>query len=154
MKRTIYEPSALDEILTRIKKLKPFSRGRWGRLTSEQMVRHLAQACKISFGEVLVPDQSNTLTRTIVKWLFLANIKPPGRENGNVRTFAEVDIIALNIHVGDLNTERENYEAILRRLIETKELQKKHPLFGSMSRDDWGLLAYAHADYHLTQFDV
>ena len=29
-----------------------------------------------------------------------------------------------------------------------------HPLFGSMSRTAWGVLAYKHCDHHLTQFGV
>lgn len=154
MKRSIFEPATLEEILTRIQKLTPNSRGRWGRLTSEQMIRHLTMACQMSFGEVVVADRSNFITRSLVKWLFLSNIKPPGREKGKIQTFPEVDILSLKLQVADLNKERTDYQAVLRRLVKTEILAPKHPLFGNMSRNDWGLLCYAHADYHLTQFEV
>ncbi|MEQ1586713.1 MAG: DUF1569 domain-containing protein [Cyclobacteriaceae bacterium] len=154
MKRSIFEPSTLDEILSRIQKLTPNSHGRWGRLTSEQMIRHLNMACQMSFGEVVVADRSNFITRSVVKWLFLSNIKPPGREKGKIQTFPEVDIVSLKLHVEDLNKERADYQAVLRRLVKTEILVLKHPLFGTMSRNDWGFLCYAHADYHLTQFGV
>lgn len=154
MKRSIYEPLALDEILARTQKLKPNSHGRWGKLTAEQMVRHLKMACQMSFGEVIVADRSNFITRSLVKWLFLSNIKPPGREKGKIKTFPEIDILSLQLQVADLNKELAEYEAVLRRLTKTEILAKKHPLFGNMSRYDWGLLGYAHADYHLTQFGV
>jgi hypothetical protein len=29
-----------------------------------------------------------------------------------------------------------------------------HPAFGSMTRRDWGVLAYRHASHHFTQFGV
>lgn len=154
MKRSIFEPSAVDEILVRIQKLTPNSHGRWGRLTSEQMIRHLNMACQMSFGEVVVADRSNFITRSLVKWLFLSNIKPPGREKGKIQTFPEIDILSLKLLVTDLNKERADYKAVLLRLTKNEIFATKHPLFGNMNRNDWGLLCYAHADYHLTQFDV
>ena len=154
MRQNIFDPSVKEDILGRINKLTPASGPIWGKLSSSQMIRHLAEACKLGINEVYVPDQSNLVTRSLVKWLFLRNVKPPGREKGNIKTFPEIDIVALGIIVNDIQQEKENYQAVLDRLTNTKELNKKHPLFGKMSRDDWGYLTYAHADYHLTQFNV
>ena len=108
----------------------------------------------MAFDEIQVPDQSNFFTRTVGKWLFLSNVKPPGREKGNLKTFPEIDIIETGFRVLEIEEEKKLYTATLARLNKTKDLSKKHPLFGKMSRDDWGLLAYAHADYHLTQFNL
>ena len=154
MKRNIFDQAAREDILSRIQKLNVESRGRWGRLSVQQMIRHLSEACRMSFDEVSIPDRSNFFTRSIGKWLFLSNIKPPGREKGKIKTFPEIDIVELQFPVEELENEKVHYTSLLKRLSETEKLSKKHPLFGKMSRDDWGLLAYAHADYHLTQFNA
>ncbi|HTE31971.1 MAG TPA: DUF1569 domain-containing protein [Chryseolinea sp.] len=154
MKKTIFDRPVLNELITRIAKLETSSKGRWGKLTAQQMVRHLTEACRIAFDEVVVPDCSNFLTRSVLKWLFLNNIKPPGREKGKIKTFAEVDVVNLNLKVDSLDVERTKYTTILQRMAHAETLSLRHPLFGKMDRADWGLLTYAHADYHLTQFDV
>jgi len=35
---------------------------------------------------------------------------------------------------------------------EQKKLPKNHPLFGSMTPEDWGFLQYKHMNHHLKQF--
>lgn len=154
MKHNIFEPSACEAVITRINKLTVDSKGQWGRLSAPQMIRHLTEACKMAFDEVQIPDQSNFFTRTVGKWLFLSNVKPPGREKGKLKTFPQIDIVEIGFPVLEIEEEKKHYLATIERLIKEKELSRKHPLFGKMSRDDWGLLAYAHADYHLTQFNL
>jgi len=154
MKQTIFRRSVRDEVIARVQLLQEDSKGRWGLLSSSQMVHHLYLACKMAFDEVEIPDQSNFLLRTLGKWMFLSNIKPWGREKGKIQTFDPINVVKQNIPVDSLAEETVRYESILNRLAETQSLSVKHPLFGKMSREDWGLLCYAHADYHLTQFNV
>jgi hypothetical protein len=152
MKHNIFDQPAREEVLSRIQKLTVESKGKWGRLSATQMIRHLAEACRLAFDEIPIADQSTFFTRTLAKWIFLSNIKPPGREKGKIKTLAEVDIVELKTRVAEIQIEKDNYKALVERMVNTSELSKKHPLFGKMSRKDWGLLTYAHADYHLTQF--
>jgi len=118
------------------------------------MLRHLTEANRMAFAEIPMPDRSNLLTRTLFKWLFLNNIKPPGREKGNIKTFPEVDVVELGTAVGDLESEKARYKATVNRLVDSPKLHHAHTAFGKMTKEDWGHLAYAHADYHLTQFGV
>ncbi|GAB3528024.1 hypothetical protein GCM10027443_05280 [Pontibacter brevis] len=154
MKHSIFEPEIKPLLFERVDKLQPDTPGRWGKLTATQMIRHLTEANRMAFDEVPMPDRSNFMTRTLFKWMFLSNIKPPGREKGNVKTFPEVDVVGLGIAVEDIESEKKKYKAIVERLIRTPALSKTHTVFGKMSRNDWGYLAYAHADYHLTQFGI
>ena len=39
-----------------------------------------------------------------------------------------------------MGKEKENYKALVDRMVNTPELSKKHPLFGKMSRKDWVFL--------------
>ncbi len=154
MKRNIFDPSARDEVLSRLQKLTINSQGRWGKLSATQMVRHLTEACRMAFDEIPMPDRSNFLTRTIAKWLFLSNIKPPGREKGKIKTFPEINIVELKLLMSDIEKEKADFAAIIERITNTEKLSNRHTMFGKMSRNDWGYLTYAHADYHLTQFNI
>jgi hypothetical protein len=154
MKHNIFDQPAREEVISRIQKLTVESKGKWGRLSAPQMIRHLAEACRLAFDEIPIADQSTFFTRTVAKWIFLSNIKPPGREKGKIKTLAEVDIVELKTTLAEMQIEKDNYKALVEKMVNTPELSKKHPLFGKMSRKDWGLLTYAHADYHLTQFSM
>ena len=154
MKRTIFDEPAFKEITDRIQKLTTDTKGKWGKLSVVQMIRHLNEAGRMAFDEVIVPDQSNLFTKTIVKWMFLQNIKPPGREKGKIKTFKEIDIVALGTACSDLESEKKTVITLLHRMRNSSNLSNRHPLFGKMSRDDWGYLTYAHSDYHLTQFGI
>lgn len=154
MKHSIFEPGIKQGLFERVDKLEADTKGKWGKLNVEQMVRHLSEANRMAFAEIPMPDRSNLLTRTLFKWMFLHNIKPPGREKGNIKTFPEVDVVQLGTVVDDLETEQKRYKATVERLVASPKLHPAHTVFGRMSREDWGLLAYAHADYHLTQFGV
>ncbi|GAA4424936.1 hypothetical protein GCM10023188_05350 [Pontibacter saemangeumensis] len=154
MKHSIFEPGIKQGLFERVDMLKADTKGRWGKLNVEQMVRHLTEANRMAFAEIPMPDRSNLLTRTLFKWMFLHNIKPPGRDKGNIKTFPEVDVVQLGSVVDDLETEQKRYKAIIERLLAAPKLHPAHTVFGKMTREDWGLLAYAHADYHLTQFGV
>ena len=154
MKHSIFEPGIQQELFERVDRLQPDTKGKWGKLRVEQMVRHLSEANGMAFADIPMPDRSNLLTRTLFKWMFLSNIKPPGREKGNIRTFPEVDVVQLGTVVGDLEAEKVRYKNSVERILAAPQLHPTHTAFGKMTREDWGLLAYAHADYHLTQFGV
>lgn len=154
MKHSIFEAEVKPLLFERVDRLSANIKGKWGKLTATQMIRHLAEANRMAFDEISMPDRSNLLTRTLFKWMILSNIKPPGREKGKIRTFPEVDVVGLGLAVENIESVKEKYKATVERIINTPALSKKHTVFGEMSRDDWGHLVYAHADYHLTQFGV
>ena len=153
MRRNIFEPVIKQSIYNRIDNLNADSKGKWGRLTAAQMIRHLSESNRMATGEIQMPDRSNVFTRTIVKWMFLQNIKPPGREKGNIKTFPEVDVLQRGLEINDIETEKGNYKTGLEQISSRLTLHPFHTIFGKMTRNDWGCLLYAHADYHLSQFD-
>lgn len=153
MKHSIFQPGIKQSIFDRIDQVTSDTTGNWGKLTASQMIRHLSEANRMALGEILMPDRSNLLTRTAFKWMFLSNIKPPGREKGNIKTFPEVDVVGSNIAVDDIYTEKKRYKDSVERIIASPVLHPTHTAFGKMTRKDWGYLVYAHADYHLTQFN-
>ena len=153
MKRNIFNEGVKESVFKRIDSLNPDNKAEWGKLNATQMVRHLFEANRMAMGEIPMPDRSNIISRTLIKRMFLGNIKPPGRKKGKIHTFPEIDIVQNKIAVEDLESEKKKYKNIVERIINTTELHPTHTLFGKMSRVDWGYLIYAHADYHLTQFN-
>jgi hypothetical protein len=153
MKRSIFDSEVRQSVLSRVDKLNSGTKGKWGKLNAAQMIRHLSEANRMALGEILMPDRSSFLTRTLFKWMFLSNIKPPGREKGKIKTFPEVDVVEKGIAVEDIESEKQRYKATVDRIVNTPVLHPSHTAFGKMTREDWGYLAYAHADYHLTQFN-
>jgi hypothetical protein len=154
MKQSIYNAATKEEIFRRVDKVTAASKGRWGKLSAPQMLRHLAEANRMALGEIGMPDRSTFLTRTLIKWMFLNNIKPPGREKGKIQTFPEVDIVKKGVATDDIEAEKIRYKRSVQKILDTPALHGRHTAFGKMTREDWGHLAYAHADYHLTQFDL
>ena len=154
MKHSIFEKGVKEDLFERLNKLNSATKARWGKLNAEQMLRHLSEANRMALGELIMPDRSNFLTRTIFKWMFLSNIKPAGREKGNVQTFPEVDVVKRRIEVDDIETEKRRYIQSINNIINAPALHPTHTAFGKMKRKDWGLLAYAHSDYHFTQFNI
>lgn len=153
MKHSIFEPRNKEAIFSRIEQIKEDTKGKWGKLTATQMIRHLSEANRMALGEILMPDRSNLLTRSLIKWMFLSNVKPPGREKGKIMTFPEVDVVNSRIVVEDIESEKRRYKRGVESIINAPVLHPSHTAFGKMTRADWGYLAYAHADYHLTQFN-
>lgn len=154
MKHSIFEPGMKEFIFSRVDKITEDTKGKWGKLNATQMIRHLSEANRMALGEILMPDRSSFLTRTLIKWMFLSNVKPPGREKGKIRTFPEVDIVNSAIVPEDLESEKKRYKSGVESIINAPVLHPTHTAFGKMTRADWGFLAYAHADYHLTQFNL
>ena len=152
MKNSIFDQGIKQAVFKRIDAIKPDTKAEWGKLNATQMIRHLFEANRMALGEIPMPDRSNFVSRTLIKWMFLSNIKPPGRKKGKIHTFPEIDVVQNKIAVEDIELEKKKYKDIVNRIINTAALYPSHTLFGKMSRADWGFLMYAHADYHLTQF--
>src|SRR5215210_6700732 len=111
MKKSVFEPGVKESLFKRIDSLTNETKGAWGKLSAPQMIRHLSEANRMAFGEIEMPDRSNFLTRTLVKWMFLSNIKPPGRRKGKIQTFPEVDVVQRALPMDDLEIEKQRYKA-------------------------------------------
>lgn len=111
MKHSIFEPGIKESLFNRIDAIKAGTRGKWGKLSAAQMIRHVSEAGLMAFGEIAMPDRSTFITGTVIKWIFLSNIKPPGREKGKIKTFPEVDVVERKIAVEEIELEKIKYKA-------------------------------------------
>jgi hypothetical protein len=144
---TLADAATRDAMILRVERLAPDAKGLWGRMTAPQMLAHCTDALRMGLGELPVKPKNAALPRlAIVKWLFL-NVLPFPKD---APTAAE--LIARTPDAWDV--ERAHLIALMRQ-VGTPDARTKfaeHPLFGPLTRMQWGQLAWKHLDHHLRQF--
>lgn len=146
---TFFNTATYQTFVQRIGQLSATSKPLWGKMTVGQMLHHLNLALGCSIGKHALADESNFLSRSIVKWSvlyvlprFLTNL-PTGKTItvSNPKVFEEEQISLLNT----LAQMQQQTQAGVNGM---------HPLFGKLNGKEWGVLAYKHLDHHLRQFGV
>jgi hypothetical protein len=138
-----------DEILQRLKDVRPDSPARWGRMSAHQMVCHLSDAFFMATGEKRVSDATGFAQRTIVKWISLYG---PLRWPAGIPTRPETDQLLGGTSPGDFAADVSQLEALVQRVAAERVDWQPHPIFGRMSTAAWLRWGYLHTDHHLRQF--
>lgn len=135
-------------IIARLQTLTPQSRGKWGKLTVQQIVPHLTDPFRAAMGEKATVSQKSLLYNTLlgramrnfVPWPKGAPTDPaflPGTGGTSATDFDhDVQTLLLTIH----------------RFIAFDGLIAEHSVFGAMDKAAWGRLMWRHLDHHLRQF--
>jgi Protein of unknown function (DUF1569) len=147
--KNILNEAEYKTIRNRLENLKPDAQRQWGKMDVAQMLAHLNIPIEQATGKVPFKDESNFISRTLIRWMVLGNIKKGsfGKNLPTVKSFIIKD--------------SKEFENEKKRLLENldelyvKGKQDKlnnHPGFGKFSKDEWGGLMAIHLDHHLTQF--
>ena len=146
---TLFDSKTAAGIMDRIAGLDPAAQRQWGKMTIAQMLQHCADGMQMAKGTR--PMHRIFIGRIIgpmVKKKVL-NDEPMER---NLPTTREM-----------IMTGSPDFEAEKRRLL--KEVQEfvqagksgpmaeKHPFFGRMTAEEWGISTGKHLDHHLRQFN-
>ncbi len=153
MRPTLCHPTDYAATVRRFKALTPESRGRWGRMSVEQMLCHVSDYLRLPFGEVPSPDRSTVLTRG-VGWLLM---RLPLSFPKNLRTLRELDQDReFSTKPAAFEADRDRLLAQLDRFAQTPETADWAPntLFGTIGKQGWGRVGWIHLDHHLRQFGV
>jgi hypothetical protein len=151
--KSLSQDATVDSIRARLRSVHPDSSRRWGTLTPQEMLCHLAD----SFSAVMVErrvDRADTwFSRTVLKWLAL---RLPVPWPHGVQTQSQNDPKRGGTKPSDFDADLQRLEAKLKLFIETSRNGgfTRHPLFGGMSTADWLRWGYLHCDHHLRQFGV
>ncbi len=145
-----FSPVMLSELTARIERLTPQSPRQWGTMTPDQMLHHLNLATGSALGYFNLPDESNALSRSVVKWLLVDFPSKMAQGLGTAKSFTTTE------HQYDFDYEKRLLLEILRKACtsETTATWGPHVLFGRMSDNEWGRLLTMHTDHHLRQFDI
>ena len=146
--KSVFSPAVHRELQDRVQRLTPQRQPQWGRMSAAQMVVHLTDSLKMASGELEVTPKKVPIRFSPLKELVLYVLPIPK----GVPTSPE--LIARK--PGDWTAEIADLREQLNGLVErgAEALAPSHPVFGTMSARQWGVLVYRHMDHRLRQFGV
>jgi hypothetical protein len=148
--KTLFNPSATEEILNRLDLLKQNATGQWGNMQVAQMLAHCTSVLDMSMGNIL--PKRNFIGKLIGRF-FRPNYY-------NDKPFAK------NIPADDsvVISDNRNFEEEKQRLKEKIVVFQQggpsvctthpHSFLGALTPEQWGKGMYKHLDHHLRQFGV
>lgn len=149
MSASFLEPSAHAALAARFQALTPASQRQWGKMTVGQMLVHCADQLRISRGEKAVTSMRVPgFLKPLVKWFFVTRLK---EFKPNMQTLKELDSQAGM-------TPTTTFEADRQQLLDLLDPAQygaagvEHPVFGHLSREEFGQVTWKHLDHHLRQF--
>jgi hypothetical protein len=146
----IFETAANLELQERLQNLIKETTTIWGKMNAAQMVLHAQKPLDVADGKLV-------LGRSLIGFLF-------GRMAKN--SFLKQDDLRKNMPTApqfkvevtpNFDIEKEVLMNLIKKFgtIGTQVLvNKKHPFFGSMTDEEWGVLQYKHLDHHFNQFGI
>lgn len=147
MAANLHDPRVRASIETRIRSLSSASRGRWGKMTVDQMLWHCSQAIATSLGEIPTKPLFVPLPAGVVKFMVLNLPWVKGAPTAPA-------FLARERY--DFETERQRALELVSRFA-SRPLDSgwaRHPAFGAMTGHEYSRLHVKHLNHHLTQFGV
>lgn len=147
--KSIFNTTANQEIINRINSLTPESQALWGKMSVDQMLKHINDAVLVSFNEkpLKVPFVFKILGRMMKGFVFkqaeFAKNSPTAKEFKYDENFAFETV--KNELISNFSRFQQGEQAIT---------CKNHPFWGKMNAEDWNNLQWKHVDHHLRQFGV
>ena len=145
--RSILVEADRERLLARLRGLQPDATPVAGTLTAARMLCHLADQLAVAIGEIPSRCRDTFVTRSVAKgFAVYAPIRIPF---GRVKTVPEM----LTHEPSDWEGDMARVVSLVSRFVEADRFAP-HPVFGRLTRTQWGLLAATHIDHHLRQFGV
>jgi hypothetical protein len=149
--RTLVNPLDKDQILSRLRNVRPSSQRRWGKMTAHQMICHLRDGYKLYLGLMVVSPPGFPYPSRLLKWgcLWVPIPWPRG-----FKTLPEIDQQRRGTPSNDFDIDMAELRDLINRFTSNSPNFRwpDHPYLGHMSEKEWMRLGYLHADHHLRQF--
>lgn len=148
--KTIFDQTARDELVSRIKLLDENSEAQWGEMEINQMIRHC-----ILWEEVVLGKR--TVKRSFLSRLFGTMIlKGFVKDDSPLkRSLPAVDELKVKEPItSDLTSEKKKWISLINEYPRLSNHNYELPFFGKVKKEQAGYLAYKHTDHHLRQFEV
>jgi hypothetical protein len=148
--RSLFDPTAAEELKERMARLTPETQRQWGKMAPAQMLAHCSAAMEVAVGD-------KVMRQVLVGRVFGGMAKAKMLSGKPMSHNLPTDKAYLVKDDRDLNAERQRLAVLIDRFqTGGPEQCTKHPhsFFGTMTPDDWSALNYIHLDHHLKQFGV
>jgi Protein of unknown function (DUF1569) len=146
---TLFNNNEYQNLLQRIEQITPQTQNKWGKMDAAQMLKHLNLGVGGSVNDLKLEDESNILTRSVVKWvvMYVINSFPKSSKTGKSLVVKDTQ---------DFEQEKRTLLMALEKMQAKGEngVFNAHPLFGKLTGKEWGVLGYKHLNHHLKQFGV
>jgi len=149
--RSLNGPAHIDELIRRLGLLEPTTARRWGSMTSHEMLCHVTDSFAAVLGDRPASSAETWLSRTAVKWIALHTALPWPH---GLPTRPEVDPKRNGTRPAEFERDRRIAVEHLQRFVVPDTRCGRHPVFGSLTRDEWLVWGYRHVDHHLRQFGL
>ena len=152
MFQNLLDPADRDALLARVGRLTPESRPLWGRMTVGGMLCHLVDGFDVCTGARKVGNHTSLLSTTLLRFVALT---APIRFPKSTRTAPEMNQEVRGTPPGEFEGDRARLLDTVERFVSGMDPARwHHPLFGRLTRGEWGRWAWRHMDHHLRQFGV
>ena len=143
----IHDPAVRASIEARLSKLRPDSRGVWGRMSVDQMLWHVNQALGTALGRVELDDKRLPVPTFLVRY---ATLNLPWIRNAPTNGA----LVAKTQY--DFSQELAKCRALIADVVarDISHPPPMHPVFGQMTGAQQSKLHAKHLDHHLKQFGV
>ena len=144
--KNLYDPAAKQAIIERINKLTPDTPRQWGKMDVAQMLAHLQQPLEVALGH-------RTITGTFFFNLIMPLFKKTLWDDKPWKKGLPTD--ATYIMTGEAKEFQQEKTKLLELINQFNEAalsDKKHPVFGFMTKEQWSQSGWKHIDHHLKQF--
>jgi hypothetical protein len=148
--KNLFEPDAVDEVVSRIDKLQPTTQHQWGKMDVAQMMAHCSAALDMASGRLVLP-------RLLIGRILGPFVRPIYTNEKPFSKSSPTDKKLVIADQRDFTGEREQLKLRVRQFHEggdAKCTAHPHPFFGKLTPQDWSRGMYKHLDHHLRQFGV
>jgi hypothetical protein len=146
--KSLADPAIQEQIRQRLQTIRPDTQRRWGRMSANQMICHLADSFRRTLGE---KDATILPPKKFLKWaaLWIPIPWPHG-----FKTMPELDQEIGGTRPVQFDSDRNQLLVLMDRFTCQAPVPtfSTHPFFGQMTRKELMRWAYLHMDHHLRQF--
>jgi len=146
--KNLFETETYSEVLERMEALSHHSQRQWGKMEVAQMLAHCQQAFKIPLSEKPI---KRSIPGLLIGWVFKEQLYNDKPWKQNLPT-------APNFVIKDKRMFDAEKAGLIQMICDfyTKGPDNvgkhPHPMFGTFTKEQWGMSMYKHLDHHLRQF--
>lgn len=144
--KSFFEDGVYQEVRNRLDHINEDTQSQWGKMNAAQMMYH----CLIPLNIILQRKDYGVRPNWLINLLFKKSLFSDKLWQKNLPTARAFRI--------DDDRDFNNEKRILLELLNQLNAQRMksdwhaHPVFGKLTKDEWGKLQYKHLDHHIRQF--
>jgi len=150
--KSIFDPSTLQELRTRLAAMTPHSRRRWGRMSAHQAVCHLSDWFRGLLGDRPIPGKEPGPGIKLLRFRAFSTPLPWPR---GFPTAPMQDQEKGGTPPAEFTADVAKLDSLMVRFAETGGVGLlPHNRWGDLSPGMWGRYGYRHVNHHLRQFGL